>query len=445
MEEIMKKIFTKNIVAVICILALMLTALFAGCGETANEVVQEDTQQISSKTAGGYITKEYTEIDTGNVLLKIDEGVYVPVYTVEYIETIYKAIEEVSGLTFDGGSNNQIKVNIHVEKNVDNSSESEAYHAYAFGAEREVVVSPGDLLLGNSYAIVHELSHILNASYSDKWMSQVISEGFAEYVCYRAIQYLEKNSPEVAYSIEPSVDCVYNMSMMEPDAVYSQPLEYWMENGFPTEYAGNGSYTVGFRFMTYLDDVYGSCSKWVALSDIDVDYADPQGFTDQISIDDQVKILKEAYDKDVLDNFYPWLKENSQQFSLAAAEAERADLSGAKEIALYPFFMSFDCKTELYSNGMKFKYKDLCINVEEAKNYLSEYKERDISNLKLNVMWPSGANEIELLDKNMKSIKTVKEDTQIDLDGVSYIVLKGEGVCAGVEIVGYTDYEGNIK
>ncbi|MBE6765691.1 MAG: hypothetical protein E7546_07455 [Ruminococcaceae bacterium] len=431
----MRKQFTK-ITAVICLLALVLS-LFAGC--TAPEAQTEPQTAPVSDYTGGYITDKRTEIETEHVILKVDSNVYVPVYVPEYIEEIYAAVEEASGLTFEGGKFGK-KVTILVEKDTTHATESEVSTAYAYtDGSCTICISSGDLLLGNSYAMVHELSHALNYAHTRRYSCDTLSEGFAEYVCFRAIELLEKESPEVAFSIDTSLSCILNMDISEPEAVYTQSMEYWLENNFPFEYAGNGHYTLGFRFMAYLDDVYGNCSAWIPLCNETADGT-------HLKTDTVISILKEAYDDEVLDGFYPWLYKNESKFSPTAVLFDTmTDLSLVDEIAIYPFFMAHDCNTALSDHNIPVIYKDLCINVEETKQYLRDYKDRDISALSMHIDWYNGDKEVDLLDADKKVIKTVSGKEDIPLDGVSYVVIKGDGVIGSLRVVGYLDYEGNMK
>jgi hypothetical protein len=162
----------------------------------------------------GYITSSKTDIETDHFTFKIDENVFVPSYLEEYIEVIYDALETASGLSFYNAHYNPGKIIIEVEK-VKNEKypESEMKGAYAYSIGAKIHVSSGDLLLGNSYAIVHELSHILQYSQSSWHYNKVYGEGFAQYTSFKASRYLEKNNIEVAKAIESSGSQISNMSI----------------------------------------------------------------------------------------------------------------------------------------------------------------------------------------------------------------------------------------
>jgi hypothetical protein len=46
--------------------------------------------------------------------------------------------------------------------------------------------------------------------------------------------------------------------------IYGKSIEYWIKNTTETyDISYNGGYAVGFRFMAYLDSVYGNYKDWI--------------------------------------------------------------------------------------------------------------------------------------------------------------------------------------
>lgn len=392
----------------------------------------------------GYITEKETIITAGGIMLTVDAGVYVPGNVETKVEKLIGALEEASGLSFSDAKYNKNTVNVHVAKVVPpeepngSSEESEAAGAWAVsGDSRYLEISAGDLFLGNSYAIAHELSHTLNFSNSSKYFCQVAREGFAEYNCYKAVRLLEETDPEAAYSIDTSHSSLYSLDIYEPSAVYTQSMEYWMEHDFPYEYSGNGSYSLGFRFMAFLDDVYGDYAKWITLSD------SLEGDDQNFPIEQQTAAFRLSYGEDVFDKFYSWLKENEDRFAVDYFTPIDYDLTGADAVTIYPFFMSFDCPTDLVNIMSHVKYSDLYIDLEEAKKYLKDYKGRDIDDLELNIEWLDEGCAAELFDADGRTVGTITESGSVALDNVSYLLLKGEGTLTSFNVSGYRGYPEN--
>ncbi len=393
--------------------------------------------ELPVELPSGYITETDTVIEAGGIKLTVDKGIYVPGDVEEKTTKLISALETVSGLSFSDAKYNYNTVNVHVAKvnYIDEdgiASESEAAGSWAAsGDSRDLEISAGDLFLGNSYAIAHELSHTLNFSNSSKFFCDVAREGFAEYNCFKAIEYLEQVDPEAAQALGKSDMCTMNMDIHEPSAVYTQSVEYWMENGFPFEYSGNGSYSLGFRFMAYLDDAYGDYSKWITASE------DLEGDGQNFPMDQQFAAFRTAYGDDVFDGFYPWLKKNEKSFTVDYGKRVEYDLQEAEAVTIYPYFMSFDCPTEIYN----IRYSDLYVNLEEAKRYLNQYKNRAIDDLVLDIRWSDDCDgRAELFDAFGNSLGVLEADNSISLDDVSFLLLKGEGTIAQLSINGYERY-----
>jgi len=282
--------------------------------------------------------------------------------------------------------------------------------------------------------MLHELSHTLFYSYGSQSYSEMLVEGYAEYNCYKAIQYLEKHDPDLAYAIDNSYACQHNMFINSPEQIYTQEPEYWLENNFPFEYAANGHYALGFRFMAYLDNVYGDYSQWIVkMNEIGYDeIADPTKR--------HIEAFTRAYGENVLDGFYEWLQKNEDQFVDIYTYDVDYDISGANCITLYPSFFFQDCNTILADNGSDVVYNNLFIDLEECKNYLSSYKNRSIDDLELFVEFSEGDEVIELFDVYGNSLGEHTDPYCIKLDDVSFVLLKGSGKVSTFEVTGYPGY-----
>lgn len=409
-------------------------------GKTRRCVVCGIEGKTPEEMPTGFITREETVIDIGKVIFIIDPNVYVPGDVEQKAAKIVAAIEAASGLSFSDAKYNENIVTVYVgkEDHSDNENiepESETGSAWAEGGKSRVLkICSGDLLLGNDEALVHELSHTLNYSHSSNMFCQVASEGFSTYNSYKTLKLLEKTDPETAYLLAPSSNSYIDMEIYKPEAVYTQPFEYWMENGFPYEYSGNGSYSLGFRFMAYLDEVYGDYTRWIPVSD------EIPGDDFDFPIKAQLIAFRQAYGDDVFDGFYPWLKENESRFAVDYSKKTEYDLTGADAVTIYPFFMSFDCPTDLVGGLTTVRYNDLYVDLEETKKYLSQYKGRSLDKLVLNIKWLEGEKSVELFDVYGESMGVVTGKTSIPISDVSFVRLCGEGVLDSFSVSGYEGY-----
>lgn len=384
------------------------------------------TENIANKFLKGYITTQKTTLETEHFIVQIDANVYVPAYLLEYVEVIYDTLEIVSGLEFYNQHYNPGKIIIEVGKvNNENSPETEHAGAYAYSSGSRIHVSSGDVLLGNSYAIVHELSHILMYSQSTWSYSKVFVEGFAEYNSYKAVQYLEKYNMDVAKTIETSKAQVGNMSIH--GNIYSQTIKYWIENPSQAyDISGNGAYSVGFRFMSYLDHKYDDYSSWIAYYEQKNPYYAKEGYYNQeIAVQEQYNSMTIAYGSNVFDEFYSWLKINESILFVDpwSEECHPYDLTTLKYTYIYPLFVYRDDSTTM-TKYYKFSYNDLYVGIDEARNYLQNYKNKDVTNLRMKL---SKSVMVELYDSNNNLLES-KIDDEFSLVGVSYIKLVGEGL-----------------
>lgn len=409
------------------------------CTEKCTGVHWEEPLSFSD---GDYITDTAVSVDTGTLVFDIDTNVYVPAHLEEMAEMVAAAMEKVSGLDFDGQGNyargdfQDEKVHVNVSRdslyagNPDHADwyqglqTSEVGSAYAF-AWSHAAVSPGDLFLGNSYAVIHELSHVLMFRQSEWSHCQLLNEGFAEYTTYLALRELEHNAPEAAPYLDASEHITYNMEIYDYEKLYEQPLEYWFENTF--EYSGNSNYTVGFRFMAYLQDVYGDYSKWIPAFEDTYCFA-KRGKSDDVSpVQQQIEILKNTYGETVLDDFYPWLRKHLDQFE-ANGYSEPVDRTGADRVNWYPFYSSVE--TSAVMGAME--YEDLYIHLEPLRRYISEYKQDDASELQLVMSAPV---KVRLYQED-GTYTTVMGDQPIPLEGISYIKLVGKDKLDWLKVVG---------
>lgn len=396
--------------------------------ETNNNLIINSPSAFSS----GFITSQKTNIETEHFIFEIEANVYVPDYLEEYIEVIYNALEKASGLSFYNTHYNPDKIVIEVAKpNNPKYPDSEMAGAYAYSKGATIHISSGDLLLGNSYAIVHELSHILQYSQSSWSYSRVYVEGFAEYNSYNTIKYLEKNNIEVAKSTIANYSHINNMTIYGD--VYSKSVEYWIANESEAyDISGNGPYSIGMRFMNYLHDTYNDYTSWIKYYERINPYYTNKYVDQKIPLNSQYEAMKNTYGFNVFDGFYNWLKQNEETYERPSGKIY--DLKNLKYTYIYPEFNAIGGK--VYLSDYAFTYNNLYIYIDATRYYLKEYKGKSVSNLKLEL---ASSVTVEFYNSDGTLLST-KTGTSFSLVGVGYIKLLGEGTLGnsnteGLEII----------
>lgn len=384
----------------------------------------------------GFVTDVKRNIDTGTLVFDIDANVYVPGNFWDTAVSMADAMEKVTGLKFNGGKyamwggdgKTHVQVLRSMLDNLPGNQQAEVYNAWA-SCYGHAEVGPGDLFIVNdNYAIIHELGHVLMFRQTEWGYCRTLNEGFAEYTTYLALKELQKSDPAACFYMSHPDRCIQNMFISDYNKLYEHPIEYWFDNFFPTEYAGNDNYAIGFRLMWYLDEVYGDYTKWVKKFEEMYPFDAEFQSSNDSEVNKQIEVLKAAYGDDVLDNFYPWLKQNQSKFR-ENWNQEVIDLTTVKAINWYPTFNAIESVMRI----QRIKYKDLYINIDCARDYLEDYKKLDASNLTLN---NSGRLKIELYKADGTLIQTTNQSS-ISLKNVSYIKLVGSGTLNKLEVTGF--------
>lgn len=410
--------------------------LDATCTEKACIEKCEGHNDTSETVPADYITTEDIELNLEKAVYHIGENVYVPGNLESNTNKAMNVIEQISGLSFEVNeypSEEFTDGKTHIFINRDllltgaewyTGLESNEFGS-AFEANGIVWAAPGDLFLGNSYTIIHELCHALMWRQSPWYHGTTLNEGFAEYTTYLVLLEMEEKYPELAICFEESSAPINNM-YMSYDELYEQSFEYWFENSY--EYAGNGNYAVGFRFMAYLHDVYGDYTSWIVNFEKEYPFKNKNQIDDESALEQRITILKQTYGDDVLDNFYPWLKEHENDF--AEQTGKIVDISDLQEINIYPRYDAIQQK--LFLDYIK--YNNLYINLEPAKKYIEEYKGMNASKL---VLWIPEKMEVHLYHIDGSCTQTTTDGNSISLEGISGVKLVGEGTVERLEISGF--------
>ncbi|MBQ8298194.1 MAG: dockerin type I repeat-containing protein [Ruminococcus sp.] len=383
----------------------------------------------------GYITQEYTEVETEYITFKIDENIYVRNDLALHADRIYEAIETVTGMSFTDAPYGK-RVVVNVSKPQD--TESELSTGYAIGDE--AYISSGDLLIDNDYAIIHEMIHTLEARYNPYYSGKTLSEGFAVYTNTLVLEYLEEHYPDT-YAIGWST-IEHDMNHAVEEDIYDQSLEYWMENGYPH---GNGLYGVGRMLLAYIHETKGDFTSWISARD-EIGYIAGKwienedgttSYEDGFTVDMQLELLKNVYGDDILDGCYDWLKENEADFMYQydLSTWVTRDFTGIEQYDLYPSFYAGGNVINLLRKDIPVVYSNLTVNIGPTRFYLEKYKGYDASGIVLNV---NEECQLALYDKDGNLLRECSGGDGISLEDVYKIKLVGDGTATKFTITNYT-------
>ena len=380
----------------------------------------------------GRITEEQTTLKTNYLELSIPANVYIHDDLVENINIITSAMEIVSGMNFEGNSNySKERLDVEVIKMTDTESE---LSGTAYGYHGGFTIPSGNLV--DLHTLIHEGSHSLQYSQSKWSYCTWAMEGISTYTTYKTQLYIEQNSPELI----PMVGCVdqsfLDYEISDYDELYKHSLEHWIDNTF--EYSGNQNYSIGFRFMWYLDEVYGDYTKWIFEYEEMNPFYLANAFSDVLAKEEQIKAFKAAYGDDVFDGFYPWLKNNQSLFETN----HNVDLTSAEKIQLYPMCAYSKIFYNMITIGSgSFLYNDLFIGLDAGRYYLNEYKGKSTDGMMLTI---DKGTVVELYDSEGRLMR-IEQSAEgpdkallpISLDGVSFVRLVGEGEFRSLQITGF--------
>lgn len=387
----------------------------------------------------GSITTEPTVIKTNHLELHIDKGVYVPGDLVETLNIVTSVMEKVTGMKFEGNpeysSNNNYGfwkpdtisdlLMVDVKK-----EDSEGEFGTAYASANKAVISSGDII--DLYALIHECSHTLQFRQSKWYYCTWAMEAISNYTTYKTQQYIVKNYPELAEYVGSPVQTIANMYIDDHTDIYEHSMEYWIDNTF--EDAGNQNYTIGFRLAWFLDETFGDYTKWIYVLEESYPYHKNNTGSNALPKEKILEAFYMAYGESVFDDFYAWLKLNEEPIN---NEYFNIDLRGANKMTVYPkvYWFGTEYKPSVTRHGYMYgvQYRDLYIGLDTGRQYLTEYKGRNTDNL---VLALNEGVTVQLYNKNGEIIGTATGEN-IDLTGVSFVKLVGEGLLINFEITGF--------
>lgn len=440
----MKKSFFKNIYI---LLLIILMCLPTGCS-LINKNRDTKNSQTKKFYVGGTTTKK-TTIETEHFVITVPKNVYIPGYIKDYIEVVYDSVEAASGLSFNNATYNIDKINLNVKKIATNDGEKDySGSPIVNSSEDSITIGSSDLLLGNGYYLIEGMIKLLKSSQTLYTYDTFLQGGYFTYLTYKTLKYLEINFPNVASANGHYSSLLSNNQIFEDSqnnkTIYDYSVEHWMNDDNlidATNLSSNGGFSIGMRFMYYLDSVYGDASKWFK------DYENANGSCGSqskpcaLSVQTQIQLVKTAYGDNVLNNFYDWLKSNGNgYFDGFDCEQNKPfmDTTKVDTMYFYPYIYTNNRMQSYESIEIELlKYNNLIINIDEIRNYLGNYLGKDVSKLTIRTSKPI---RIELYNSKDQVLKKI--DRVISLSGVSYVKLYGEGTLGriyddGTSITGF--------
>ena len=388
--------------------------------------------------ATGYTTTKVTYIETQYAIFQIQPNIYVVGDLAKKTDDLCRAMESFSGLSFNTEIANGKKILISVNRSSGPSAYPDSEMSGGMATGGAVSNSRGDignghisldslsLFLGKEGAFIHELFHVLRFRQSNNTFNTLLEEGFAAYMTLGLQLELEKQNKALAYYCNSSSQGYMNIGSMER-SIYNCTISEWFSKTAEA-FQGNDAYTYGYCFLSYLKSAYGNPTAWITyLDDAGKDRPDINA---PLSVDQTKQVFQEVYGANCLDNFYGWLRNNEK--NLLKPGGTVYDITDMEPISIYPHFTWLNCEsTELAP--FKVKYKNLCVDVEELRNYLTNYKNRNADNLNLAL---SHNATIQLFDQSGMLVGQEQGKTA-SLAGVSYFRLVGQGELDFLEIYGY--------
>ena len=308
---------------ILAITMLVCCLMFVGCDKTelADYNAPEDARKVelSGKAEDSFIAQRDCYVEGEDVVLFIEEGVTVKGDMLAITEKIMGELSEGSGKNFEknytpNGSYDACgeyfgegvfdDINTDNEKImiiiVNNPENKLVQQAFPEGAVLDA--SDYDLEETGWQTIYHELSHVLHLR-NGEGLSSTMNEGFAAYNEDRTQRRLGL----------PSWDAIqYYSGMLFDDSVIALG-----EEGFSCYYeVKDDNYQYGFRFMSFLVDVYGDDIFFKIVDAATADgYNEGYDYYDRensINADTEhlKKIIKSQTSDDVFEEFADWYEEN---------------------------------------------------------------------------------------------------------------------------------------
>lgn len=283
---------------------------------------------LSGNSEDVYVTEKPEYIETDNFILFLDKGITVKGNTIELIQNLYDKVEETTGLKFNE------------KKYIDDKSSYEyTCHTYfyedSFKGMRlmdekiiicvvdekkaapynfihEIIINPIDLEIeeGEGYALVHEMIHSAHLTNGSSFWTP-LTEGYATYMTDMVI----KNSKDLKFNFNSQ----NNYSFYETEITKENAKsEFIREKDDSFE-----NYLYGYRFVTYLHEVYGeNIFHEILKNGIKNPYDDEQYGIVDFDGEQTAKLIIKTTSENVFEDFAVWLKENSARFEYVSTEKE---------------------------------------------------------------------------------------------------------------------------
>jgi hypothetical protein len=262
---------------------------------------------------------------------------------------------------------------------------------------------------------------------TSRWFWSYFSQGgLRAYITYKTRAYVEENCPQRLILTGSPNESFLDHSVYDYNALYRYPVEHWLENTF-TE-AANIDSSIGFRFMWYLEEVYGDYTRW--LTEYEKSKPSPRYFS-TLSVSKEIQAYKKAYGDDVFDGFYPWLKERESFFDDVNSR-QSMDLTNVEIIRPFPkcIFQDTLWNVNCTAGGIvDLRYNNMWVDIETGRQYLNVYKGLGTDGMILSL---DCSTAVELYDSEGRLVRTEGPAEEghalyIEMDGISFLKLVGDG------------------
>lgn len=270
---------------------------------------------ISGHATDEYVTTKPEYIEAEDFILFLDKDMKVQGDIMKQIEQIFRLVEQETGLKFQNDSVYATYIGHDDQWLYDNAfvgvdPNREKFHIYAVADDKcspcsltkAIVLNQTDLNIaaGEGMSVVHELVHSVHSA-NGVMMDTVMNEGFATYITGR----ITEKSKEIPFNFDADVNYGYYDVVITPENA---------EKEFLMEYEDNWNhYLYGYRFMTFLYEVYG---EEVFRNILEDSTASAGEFDISISGEAVVPIIKKNTSDTVFEEFAQWLSKNQERFNV---------------------------------------------------------------------------------------------------------------------------------
>ena len=336
----------KRFTAYVCFVALFMMYLPL----LQVNAVNTSNSNMEKIDVGGYtITTKKTTVESKQVCLVVDEGIYLPNNALSEIGKLMTAIEQKTNLSFYPTGKEEV-VTVWVERN---GYELGREYYGAWGWEAGCSISPGDLLVpyGERAAITHELLHCIYFRNGKNINLPIyLTEGFSTYFSSQILDY-DNNMFNLTW--------ISDNYLMNDTVVNEKNAEKLISS-----YEDWDAYLLGYNFYYYLHQEVDAQAFQKIMKECNKTYEEYE----EVSIEKSIAIVKKLFGTDIFKRFGKWYSNNKPQ---PHTMTDAKDFTKKKGITIFPFVNEDICKM-YYPLIFTYK-KSLMLDLSKGFEYLQSY------------------------------------------------------------------------